>query len=95
MANTYSQLFYHVVFSTKERRNFIHPEIEQRVWTYIGGIARRHDLTALQIGGIDNHAHGLVAAKPKVPPCKIPMWLKGGSSKWIHDEFKNLSLFSW
>jgi len=34
-------------------------------------------------------------ARPIVAPCKIPMWLKGGSSKWIHDEFSNLNLFSW
>ncbi len=34
-------------------------------------------------------------AKPVVPPCKISMWLKGGSSKWIHDEFSNPSFFSW
>ena len=34
-------------------------------------------------------------AKPVVVPSKIPMWLKGGSSKWIHDEFSNLSMFNW
>ena len=34
-------------------------------------------------------------ARPVVAPCKIPMWLKGGSSKWIHDEFANLSTFGW
>ena len=95
MANTYSQLFYHVIFSTKERRNFIHQEIEQRVWEYIGGIARKHSLTFLAVGGIENHIHALEMAKPVVAPCKIPMWLKGGSSKWIHDEFPGLNLFNW
>ena len=95
MANTYSHLFYHIVFSTKERRNFINQEIEERVWDYIGGIARKHDLTSLKVGGIENHAHALVMARPIIPPCKIPMWLKGGSSKWIHDEFSNLSIFGW
>jgi putative transposase len=95
MANTFSQLFYHVVFSTKERRSFIDQEIEERVWNYIGGIARKHDLTSLKIGGIENHVHSLVMARPVVAPCKIPMWLKGGSSKWIHDEFSNLCLFAW
>ena len=52
MANTFSQLFYHVVFSTKNRFNFIAPEIESRVWAYVGGIARKHGLTALRVGGI-------------------------------------------
>jgi REP element-mobilizing transposase RayT len=95
MANTYSQLFYHVVFSTKRRLDLIDHEIEERVWNYMGGIARKHDITSIRIGGIDNHIHGLVMAKPIVPPCKIPMWLKGGSSKWIHDEFVGLGHSGW
>ena len=95
MANTYSQLFYHVVFSTKSRFKFIHQDIEERVWSFIGGIARKHDLTALQVGGIEDHIHGLVMARAIVAPCKIPMWLKGGSSKWIHDEFSKLRKFGW
>jgi hypothetical protein len=46
----------------------------------------------LRVGGIENRVHGLVMAKPAVPPCKSPMCLKGGSSKWIHDEFSNLNV---
>jgi putative transposase len=53
MANTYSSLFYHVVFSTKHRRNLIGQEIEDRIWAYIGGIARTHKMTAIQVGGIE------------------------------------------
>ena len=40
MANTYSHCYNHIVFSTKNRVDFIDPEIENRVWAYIGGIAR-------------------------------------------------------
>jgi len=32
MANTYTSLHYHVVFSTKNRIPWLVPEIEQRVW---------------------------------------------------------------
>jgi putative transposase len=49
MANTYSSLHCHVVFSTKERVRWIAEEIEQRVWAYVGGIARKHRMTALQV----------------------------------------------
>ena len=42
MANTYSSLYYHLIFSTKNRIHWIHPEIQHRVWAYLGGIARRH-----------------------------------------------------
>lgn len=91
MANTYSNLFYHIVFSTKGRVDFIKQDIENRVWAYIGGIARKHDMTALQVGGI----HILVVAKPVVAPSQIAQWLKAESSKWIHEAFSNLSKFGW
>lgn len=42
MANTYTSLNYHLVFSTKNRHPWIAAEIETRVWKYMGGIARKH-----------------------------------------------------
>lgn len=95
MANTYSNLFYHLVFSTKGRVDFIHQDIENRVWAYIGGIARNHNLAALQVGGVENHVHALVMARPAIAPSVIAQWLKGESSKWIHEEFPNLRKFGW
>lgn len=95
MAKTYSSLFYHVVFSTKNRANLVHSDIEQRVWAYIGGIARAHDMTALQVGGIENHAHALILAKPVVSPSSIAQHLKAESSKCIHLEFPNMLKFGW
>jgi len=95
MANTYSNLFYHIVFSTKGRVDFIMQEIEERVWAYIGGIARKHGMTALQIGGIENHVHALIMAKPIISPSDIAKYLKADSSKWIKTEFPELKGFGW
>lgn len=95
MANTYTSLHYHIVFSTKNRLPYIKPEIEQRVWEYMGGIARHHNLTALQIGGIDDHIHALVMAPPTIAPSQIAQWVKGESSKWIHETFPALRSFAW
>jgi REP element-mobilizing transposase RayT len=87
MANTYTSLYYHIVFSTKNRVAYIKPEIEQRVWEYIGGIARENMMTALQVGGIEDHIHALILAPPTFAPSKIVQLLKGGSSLWIPTEF--------
>ena len=95
MANTYSSLNYHFVFSTKNREPWLVQDIESRIWSYIGGIARAHNLRALQVGGIEDHIHALVMAPPIVAPCQIAQYLKGGSSTWIHDEFPQLRNFSW
>ena len=95
MANTYASLFYHIVFSTKNRVEFIRPEIEERVWAYIGGIARKHKMTTIQVGGIEDHIHTLVMAPPSISPAEIAKYLKGDSSKWIHEEFPDLRNFGW
>jgi len=95
MANTYTSLHYHVIFSTKNREPWIVPDIEARIWAYIGGIARAHKMTALQVGGVDDHIHALVTAPPTIAPFQIAQYLKGDSSKWIHQEFFGLRGFSW
>ena len=95
MANTYSSLFYHVVFSTKNRTAFLRPEVEARVWAYIGGIARNHKMTAIQVGGVEDHIHALVMAPPVLAPYEIAKHLKAESSKWIHETFADLQDFGW
>ena len=85
----------HLFFSTKGRVDFIREDIESRIWGYIGGIARKHDMTALQVGGIENHIYALVIARPPVAASQIAQWLKGESSKWIHEEFPDLRQFVW
>ena len=95
MANTYSNPFYHYVFSPKGRVPLITQDIENRVWSYIGGIARKHGLIALQVGGIETHIHACVLARASRSPSQIAQWLKGESSKWVHEEFPRLRKFGW
>ena len=95
MANTYTSLHYHLVFSTKNRATYLTPDIEERVWAYIGGVARKHKMTALQMGGFDDHIHALVMAPPILAPSQIAQYLKGDSSKWIHETFPHLRDFAW
>jgi putative transposase len=95
MANTYTSLHYHLIFSTKNREPRLVPELEQRVWSYIGGVARAHKMTALQVGGCDDHIHALANAPPTLAPSQIAQHLKGDSSKWIHEEFPKMRNFGW
>ena len=52
MANTYTSLHYHVIFSTKNREPWINRDIEDRVWAYIGGVARKHKMVALEVSSL-------------------------------------------
>jgi len=88
-------LYDHLIFSTKNCVAYLKPEIEQRIWAYLGGVARKHKMTALQIGGCDDHIHALVMAPPVIAPSQIAQSLKGDSSKWIHETFPELRDFAW
>lgn len=95
MANTYSSLHYHIVFTTKNRQRWISHDLEQRVWEYLGGIARENSMKAVQIGGIEDHIHIALGSPPNMAVSKAVQLLKGGSSKWIHEAFPTLSDFEW
>ena len=95
MANTYTSLTYHVVFSTKNREPWLTPPICERLWPFLGGIARENGMKALEIGGVADHVHVLISIPPTVPASKAVQLLKGGSSHWLKSEFSNLSAFAW
>ena len=95
MANTYTSLHYHLVFSTKNRERWITPEVEERIWAYLGGIAKENKMHPVQIGGIEDHVHVLLGAPASMAPSKIAQLIKGGSSAWIHDTFPNMRAFAW
>ena len=95
MAHSYSSCLVHCVFSTKERRKSIPCELRQRLWPYLGGIARENGMKGLAVGGTDDHVHMLVSLPATLPVAKAIQLIKGGSSKWIHDTFPTHADFAW
>jgi REP element-mobilizing transposase RayT len=58
---SYISSYFHCVFSTKERRQLITPELRERLWPFIGGIARQNKMKAVEIGGVEDHVHILLS----------------------------------
>jgi len=95
MAHSYVSILIHYIFSTKNREKIISPEIQDRVWAYMGGIARENNMKALSIGGVEEHAHGLLSLPSTISITKGVQLIKGGSSKWISATFPSLKDFTW
>jgi len=95
MSNTFSNLLFHIVFSTKERASLLSPELRECLYSYISGIANQNGFKIIITNGTDNHIHILLLLKPDVSVSKAVQLIKGGSSKWIHDNFSMLKTFSW
>lgn len=92
---SYVSSYHHCVFSTKERRPLIKPELRERLWPFMGGIARQNKIIAVEIGGVADHVHLLLALPATMAPAKAMQLIKGGSSKWVHETFPEHGLFAW
>jgi putative transposase len=86
MAGTFSRLLYHVVFSTKSRARFIEPTLRTKLYPYMEGIIRRQRGWLLSLGGMPDHVHILLRLKPDRAIAELVRHVKGGSSKWVHDQ---------
>ena len=85
MSHTYTSDLFHCVFSTKERRNLIKEDFQPRLWSFLGGIARKNGFKTIAVGGTANHVHILLSLPATIPLAKAVQLLKGGSSKWINE----------
>jgi len=85
----------HCVWSTKDRLPFLDSDLRERLWPYLGGIARENKMRALAIGGVTDHVHILISLPGTISMAKAIQLLKGNSSKWIHGMFPKLASFGW
>ena len=93
--HSFSSSLHHCVFATKGREPWLTPELRERLWPYLGGIARENGMKALAIGGVADHVHMLLSLPATMSVAKAMQLLKGNSSKWIHETFTALRSFAW
>ncbi len=85
MAHTYCCSLFHCVFSTKDRREAIAPEVQERLWAYMGAIARGHGMKTLGVGGMEDHVHLLLSLPSSLALATAIREIKSGSSRWMHE----------
>lgn len=95
MPKTYTNLLYHIVFSTRDRRPLITKERQSRLYEYVGGTLRGLGGISLAIGGIEDHMHLLAKLRPDKSLSSVLRDLKANSSGWMHDVFPEVRDFSW
>ena len=92
---SYVASYVHCVFGTKGRQKLITSTLQERLWPFMGGIAREHKMTALMIGGMEDHVHLLLSLPATMTVAKAMQLIKGGSCKWIHECFPEQRHFLW
>ena len=95
MPKSYTNLLYHIVFSTRDRRPIITIDRRPRLYEYVGGIIRELGGISLAIGGIEDHLHLLAKLRPDTALPDLLHDLKANSSSWMHDVFPDARDFYW
>jgi REP element-mobilizing transposase RayT len=95
MASTFSNLLYHVVFSTKRREPLIRPNLQKDLYAYLGGIIRGERGTMLAIGGMSDHVHIVMRLRPDHSLADMVKTFKAKSSKWVNQQRRIPGRFSW
>ena len=93
--HSFTSILIHCVWSTKNREPILSSEIRNRLWPYLGGIARENKMKALAIGGTADHVHVLVSLPATFSVATALQLLKGNSSKWMHETFPKLHSLEW
>ena len=95
MPSAFTQNFYHGIFSTKHRAHLITPELEQRLYPFMGGVLRDLRCTLLAINGMADHIHLLVRYRADLSHAEMLQQIKGRSSKWINATIPQPFHFAW
>jgi putative transposase len=95
MANTYTQLYIHVVFAVKGRANLISKNWEEALYKYITGIITNKNQKLMVINGMPDHLHILIGIKPDCNLSDLVRDIKANSSKWINENKFVIGKFEW
>ena len=95
MTHSYRVHFFHLIWSTKQRRSQILPNVQPRLYSYLGAITKNHSGKLLEIGGMPDHVHLLIELSSIDEFSHFVRDLKASSSLWIHKNFPHLNDFAW
>lgn len=85
MANTYSQLYIHIIFAVKGRQSLISEKWKEELYKYITGIITNKGQKLIAINGMPDHIHILIGLKPDKAISDLVRDIKSNSSKFIND----------
>jgi putative transposase len=81
--STFTQILYHVVFGTKNRKPTLIGDDSTALYRYLWGILKNHKCHLYRVNGTSDHIHLLFSLHPTVPLAEIVKDLKTSSTRWI------------
>jgi putative transposase len=96
MPQSLAKILVHTVFSTKDRRTFLHDQtLREELHRYLGGILMNLDCQPIIVGGVEDHVHLLCALSRTCNAAEMVKEVKRSSSLWIKTKSADLQNFAW
>ena len=86
MANTYTQLYIHIIFAVKYRQTSISKEWKNELYKYITGVTQNNKHKLISINGMSDHVQILIGMHPAQSISDLIQDIKANSSKWINEK---------
>lgn len=83
MPGTFTQIFYHIVFGTKERRPLLREGRREELFRYIWGINQNMECHLHRVNAVEDHMHILTGIHPTVALSEYIKRVKTGTTHWI------------
>ncbi|MBI1801054.1 MAG: IS200/IS605 family transposase [Chloroflexi bacterium] len=80
------QLAFHFIWGTKDRLPLITPEVEARLYPYLGAKCKQLDYHLYALNGIADHIHILLGLHPTTLLADVVKNIKGASSHYINKQ---------
>jgi putative transposase len=89
------QIFYHIVFGTKNRKPTIPATYEEELYKYIWGIIINKNCMLYRINGIEDHLHIMSDLHPSISLSNYIKDIKVASSLWMKQGNKFPAFEGW
>jgi len=95
MANTYTQLYIHLIFAVEHRDKLIHSSFKEELHKYITGIIQNKGNKLLAISVMPDHGHIFIGLNPVLAISDMVRDIKKSSTDFINEKKWLRGKFNW
>ena len=92
---TLRQLYIHIVFSTKHRKNVLLKNNREKLFNYIWGILKNLNIRLLRVNGVDDHIHIFIDMPTNIVISELVKTIKKSTNKFIKSNNLFLDFNGW
>ena len=95
MANTYIQVYIHIVFAVRGRENLITDSWKNALHKFVSGIIKAKNQKPIIVNGMPDHIHAFIGINPTISISDLVRDIKANSSRFINDQHFVKGEFVW